>query len=64
MCAVLPEATDHSDPRPFLALVETKREILLVVSQANVERRLVLLDQLVLEKQRFLDAARSIRAGI
>ena len=56
--AVLLETAHLGEPRPRLPGVEPQHQILLVVAQANVERRLVPLDELVLQQQRVLDVRR------
>jgi hypothetical protein len=55
---VLAKAAHHRDARPVLALVDAERQVLLVVAEADVEGRPVLLDQLVFEQQRFLHVPR------
>ena len=52
--AVAREAARLGQARMRLARVEPQRQVVLVVAQPHVEARLVLLDQRVLEQQRFL----------
>ena len=51
--AVLTQAARDVDPRPALAQRELYVRVSLVVAQQDVEARFTLLDEIVLERQRF-----------
>ncbi len=52
--AVGAETSTHLQARELLARVDTQHEKVLVVGEPHVEARLMLLDEVVLEEERFL----------